>query len=688
MRKTALAVTAILLLLTALAGWTALAEQAEEAEPAEWTVMFYFCGADLESKYSYATGNLQEISETYYSSILLPFMDEDETTIPPDWHSEQGEVNVLIQTGGSKKWHAQDLGMDISPKALQRWIYRRGLYDEFELMDTQPLQSMADPSTLSDFIRWGKATCPAKKYALVLWGHGDGARTGLFIDELFNQDMMRLYELKKALADADTHLETVIIDACLMANIETAWAIKDSASWLVASEENVPGKGSAISGWLQQLICNPWGDGEWLSRTVCDCNCIKYANDESEQSRSLLTWSVIDLSKVDALVENFQRYISLMCDALKNHPLLANLYMSCLYETPAFGDGRQNMRDLGSMLYNDSQILYADLPVRSDLLKALTDAVSYNVRGTGRSDARGLSFCYPADFDNDELDNYAKSFPAPVYLAYIDSLSPWTAPDWVYDVTERLPVIEDIDDFDVTVRKAMASNGMPGILISSGAVNVDSSYYSLYQLDEATGETVLLGKTSCAIEFLDDSETTIRYAGNPMHWPAIDGHLICMNMVQSQYNLRIYDVPVMIDNQTCILRCGRTIWDDDFLQRLDKYEIYGLWEGYNENSTVPNRGVKPLAMLSGMEYNLLYPIDGSQGNYVHSEPLTMYRALDVREIPLPAGTYYLEYEIADVFMRRTVLDRLEIQWDGENMTFPDADKWEDGKTINLNVPRD
>ena len=35
MRKTALAVTAILLLLTALAGWTALAEQAEEAEPAE-----------------------------------------------------------------------------------------------------------------------------------------------------------------------------------------------------------------------------------------------------------------------------------------------------------------------------------------------------------------------------------------------------------------------------------------------------------------------------------------------------------------------------------------------------------------------------------------------------------------------------------------------------------------------------
>ena len=29
---------------------------------AEWTVMFYMCGSNLESKYSYATGNLEEIA--------------------------------------------------------------------------------------------------------------------------------------------------------------------------------------------------------------------------------------------------------------------------------------------------------------------------------------------------------------------------------------------------------------------------------------------------------------------------------------------------------------------------------------------------------------------------------------------------------------------------------------------------
>ena len=61
----------------------------------------------------------------------------------------------------------------------------------------------------------------------------------------------------------------------------------------------------------------------------------------------------------------------------------------------------------------------------------------------------------------------------------------------------------------------------------------------------------------------------------------------------------------------------------------------------------------------------------------------MYRVLDVAEIPLPAGTYYLQYEIEDIFMRKTVLDRIEIHWDGENMSFPEDFSWEDGEWFDL-----
>ena len=61
MKKTGwilLAAALMLIMLSSPAG----ASAEETREPDEWTVMFYFCGSDLESKYEYATDNLIEIS--------------------------------------------------------------------------------------------------------------------------------------------------------------------------------------------------------------------------------------------------------------------------------------------------------------------------------------------------------------------------------------------------------------------------------------------------------------------------------------------------------------------------------------------------------------------------------------------------------------------------------------------------
>ena len=64
-------IISILLLLLSLACAGALAEDAADGQMDEWTVMFYFCGSDLESKHAYATGNLQEISEIRYPASYL-----------------------------------------------------------------------------------------------------------------------------------------------------------------------------------------------------------------------------------------------------------------------------------------------------------------------------------------------------------------------------------------------------------------------------------------------------------------------------------------------------------------------------------------------------------------------------------------------------------------------------------------
>ena len=58
----------------------------------------------------------------------------------------------------------------------------------------------------------------------------------------------------------------------------------------------------------------------------------------------------------------------------------------------------------------------------------------------GAAKPGGISFCYPSDFTAEELDLYARNFPLPLYLSFLDAVSAaWTAPDWLYEITERLP---------------------------------------------------------------------------------------------------------------------------------------------------------------------------------------------------------------------------------------------------------
>ena len=692
---------AVLLCALALIACPALAEP--DDEPAEWTVLFYFCGSDLESRHSLATGNLQEFTKLYYPfNALSIFIHDAENRLDADMLKPSGKVRLLVQTGGSREWHAQALGMDVDPAALQRWRYRMygvdeqvtsAVYNGFELVETLPLQSMADPQTLSDFIRWGVQTCPAKKYALVLWDHGDGARSGLFIDELFGNDAMNLYELKQALADGGTRFEALIIDACLMANIETAWNVKDWANWLVASEETVPGKGTAIGEWLKQLLFNPEGDGEWLGRLICDTTCVKYASEAQEAARSTLTWSVIDLSKAGALAEAVDRLFTELGDEMDRYPEVFGYYFRSLFKTEEYGDGQQNMRDLGSLFYSSDLALYSRRSVRQAGLQALLEAVNYCVHGDGRSDARGVSYCYPAGFGKDQLDVYAQNFPMPGYLAYLDAISSWTAPEWVYESARRLPEIDTIDGLKIRMRRRMCEDGMPALMVEPDLMqNVESVCYNLYRLDEETGETVRLGRTNCPKDFLDEDGLDLVWrASDPMHWPAIEGELICMDLIQAEYGNKLYNVPAMIGTEPCVLRCGRRLYDENY-RKINEYEIYGVWEGYEINSTLLDRSVTPLPEYVGREYRLMYPVDGTEALdspvYRFSAPLTMYRALDVAEIPLPTGTYFLEYVIEDVFMRTMTLERIEIHWDGERMTFPEGFRWEDDEWIEAAMGAD
>ena len=679
-----LLLTALLLSLPGVS-CAAAAPQTGEDGLAEWTVMFYLCGADLESKYGYATGNLEEIAQCeHHTSILGEIAREYGDSVDDADVHQPGQVNVVIQTGGSLTWRARgEMNMDIASDRLQRWYYDADTQvaapeqagEKFLLRQELPLASMADPETLRDFVRWSAETYPAQKYALVLWGHGGGAR-GIFIDELFDEDMMTLGELHDALIDADVMLEAVLFDACLMANFNTAWSIVDNTRWMCASEEVVAGKGTAIGDWLQRLYYMPECDGERLCRWICDMTQTKYANEDNEQARQLMTWSVIDMSQLPRVENAIGRFYVMLGQVYARYPRLMSLYAQRIMRAESFGGFDDNLYDLADIFYDIEMTKAVDMDIQRDMLDALTDAITYSVRGMGRSAARGLSFCYAVDFDKEELDAFSKANTNPYYLAFLDAITPWTAPEWVYQFADRLPEIDTIDDYQVTVEKHIQANGTPSFSFVDGSdVGVGTVRFRVYWDNTETGQTVKLGTLPA---FVDNGEFTV----DPPVWPSIEGTLCnaeVTSMGGTDVTTFLFNVPIQIGTEVGYLRCG-------YDMAVDDYTVYGLWDGFESDSTLFNRNVKLLSQWAGQQYRLMYPVEGTEDSrtrYESSQKLTMYRSLELEDMPLPPGRYYIQFVVYDLFMRPMEMERIELNWDGQALSFPDEMAWEGRETLRV-----
>ncbi len=426
---------------------------------------------------------------------------------------------------------------------------------------------MAASETLADFVRWGAENYPAKKYALILWDHGNGSKTGLFIDELFDDDILYLDELHTAMTDGGVHFEAVVFDACLMANIETACAIKDSANWMIASEEVVAGKGTAIGTWLQQLYLTPQVDGERLGRWICDMTLEKYANEEDEQAQSTLTWSVIDLSQIERLAELVDLYFEATGRTYVDDPLQMPYFAGVLSYAFQFGLNDDSMIDLSKLFSDPFFVVRLDRELYFDVLDTLGWTVVYNVHGPGRAGAGGLSICYAAQFSPHALDIYAQNCPLAHYLAFLDAINPmWTAPDWVYERARRLPDIETIEDYRICVEKVICEDNIPGITVSQGLPNIMEVYVDLYRLDEETGFPLRLGCSFADMNITGDMQLTYTPDGFGM-WPAVEGTVCDAECLIADYKGRaLYSIPVQIGADYYMLRCARDIITENRLR--------------------------------------------------------------------------------------------------------------------------
>ncbi|MBP3415363.1 MAG: hypothetical protein J6L81_09230 [Clostridia bacterium] len=215
----------------------------------EVTVMVYMCGSNLESDSGFATSDIKEMLKADYSD----------------------KVNILIETGGARKWHASSItddGSNISTKKNQVW---QVMENDITLIDeTDKREPMTDPDTLLDFIDFCTEEYPANRYMLILWDHGDGAVGGFGYDEHYESGTLTIDGIQQALKKSGVKFDFVGYDACLMGMMEVAYMMYDYVDYFIASEDYEPAAGWEYENWLQALSDNTSISTEKLGKIIVD----------------------------------------------------------------------------------------------------------------------------------------------------------------------------------------------------------------------------------------------------------------------------------------------------------------------------------------------------------------------------------------------------------------------------------
>ena len=151
------------------------------------TIMIYMIGSDLESKYAAASLDINEITNS---------------------EADFNKVNILIYTGGSKKWQNENVPSD------KNAIFKVNKTGTLEKVEEFEKVSMTDSNTLASFLNYGYKNYKASKYSLILWDHGGGPVYGYGLDQNF-MGSLTIPKLKQAF---DNNVNKI---SCIPETIET-----------------------------------------------------------------------------------------------------------------------------------------------------------------------------------------------------------------------------------------------------------------------------------------------------------------------------------------------------------------------------------------------------------------------------------------------------------------------------------
>ncbi|GIL57791.1 hypothetical protein Vafri_12928 [Volvox africanus] len=447
------------------------------------------------------------------------------------------DVLVLADRGVTKCTFSTSSGLDYSLLA-STWTTAKELLvlPGGALQQVRDLGEidMAAPDQLADFLRRGFTRFPpssasssassttTRKYALVLWDHGNGWK-GYGVDDTCSSsggssssgcDQFTISSLATGLASglagqAVSKLDVLGFDACLMSMFEVGGTLAPYARTLLASEMLEPGHGwdYRALGAVTKAAASSSVTAMAAEVAMAEIWIAQYKAQAVQYQTTGVTLALADLSVATA---NLVPAISSLADALRAALTANSTYSSGVLRRrmamAAVGTGEQESSvDLGSMLTELRQATELDTASRA---AAVTATAAYNATllAYGRDDAMpagtGLAIYFPAQaakMDPDYLKLTSSSstavlapvagrwaaFLAILYNASVEVASSESSFSFLQVSAASVPYID----------VASGSYVLQGVLNSPLALSAQS-YYGFV---DATEESYILAGTQPAL---------------------------------------------------------------------------------------------------------------------------------------------------------------------------------------------
>lgn len=611
------------------------------SEDSTWAIYWYLCGSDLETEAGFSTSDLYEMME-----VSLP-----------------DNVSVVIQTGGSEKWH-NDF---VDESSVCRFVYAG---EELSLVETLPSQNMSDKKTFEDFLRFCDGEYPADHRAVILWDHGGGSVEGVICDEIYGGSALSLSDLRGAfeavftLSEQNPPIELIGFDACLMATIETARAFTGIAKYMVASEETEPGCGWNYSGFLGALADNPGLGGAMLGKEICDTYA---AGCEEIDQAGEITLSVVDLSRILPLLAAYNNAgVEKLAAACQNSNVLAYLGRSAdsaeKYGPNDKYGGYTNMVDLGDLARMSAEYIPDSAKTVTD---TLNDCVVYKINGPYRSQSSGLSCYYPYDMDKDKFDDYKGVSASTAYQYLYEYLitgdlsdDGWNfAQNMRYEEVSAFPVPESPDVSDTIKPDSVPTLINSGFELEDYPVYIDGEGNAVLDLGREISD--ILSGVYIELAYYDDEEDFMLFLGKDNDlgcdwengifkdnfrgvWGAVDGCVVYMELTYEGDDYNLYSVPILLNGEQCMLR---VCYD----YSAETWEILGARRGLEENGMSDRNllELKPGDEITTLHYVSSIHDDGGEITQIEIDEFTVTKSTSFHEMDLGDGSFILLFEMVD-----------------------------------------